>query len=149
MTALQTQIKEEEEKLGKYCRRCNYVGKKVFMHTASVQWTDEQHVKHFTPVLRICPNCRDIRWLPEQYNKAKYLSGFLDEPRKYEEDGKKYIEGFSKLEFADLMLELANIRTRLNIIKHAFMEERPEQVNGHTTPPLDWKKFIRNYLENI
>ncbi|MFG1461157.1 MAG: hypothetical protein AAE987_07260 [Thermoplasmataceae archaeon] len=68
---LQRQINEEEEKLGKYCRRCSYEGKKVLMHTATVQWTDKDHIKHTTNILRVCPRCRNIRWLPEQIEMAK------------------------------------------------------------------------------
>ena len=150
LETLQTQIKEEEEKLGKYCRRCHYEGKKVFMHTASVQWTDKEHVKHFTPILRVCPHCRDIRWLPEQLERAKKQGGFILEPQTWEEDGKKYYhEGFSKLELADLMQELSLIRVRLTIIKKAFNETRPELVKGYITAPVDWKKFIQNFLEKI
>lgn len=147
---LQTQIKEEEEKLGRYCRRCSYQGRKVLMHTASVQWTDDQHVKHFTPILRVCPECRDIRWLPNQLERTKKQGGYIHEPLTWEEDGKKhYAKGFSKLEFADLMQELALIRTRLSIIKRALSESMPEQVKGYSTAPVDWKKFIQNFLEKI
>jgi hypothetical protein len=147
---LQTQIKDEEEQLGKYCRRCHYEGKKVFMHTASVQWTDKEHVKHFTPILRVCPRCRDIRWFPNQYEKARRWGGYIHDPQTWEEDRQKYhTEGFSKLELADLMQELALIRARLTIIKKAFYNTRPEQVKGWVSPPLNWEKFIKSYFEKI
>ena len=150
LETLQSQIKEEEKKLGKYCRRCSYEGKKIFMHTASVQWTDKEHVKHFTPVLRVCPRCRDIRWLPEQLERAKNQSGYIHDPQTWEEDGEEhYAKGFSKLEFADLMQELSLIRVRLTIIKKAFNETRPELVKGYITAPVDWKKFIQNFLEKV
>ena len=148
---LQSQIKEEEEKLGRYCRRCNYQGKKVLMHTASVQWTDQEHVKHFTPILRVCPECRDLRWLPNQYEKARRWGGYIHDPHTLEEKDETQIhfKGFSKLEFADLMQELAFIRTRLTIIRKALSQKMPEQVKGYGTAPVDWKKFIHNFLENI
>ncbi len=150
LETLQTQIKEEEKKLGKYCRRCHYEGKNILMHIASVQWTDKEHAKHFTPILRVCPRCRDIRWLPEQLERAKNHGGFIHDPQTWEEDGKKhYSGGFSKLELSDLMEELASIRTRLTIIKKAFNETRPEIVKGWTSPPLNWEKFIKSYFEKI
>ena len=43
LEVLQRDIKSEDERPGRYCRRCNYEGKKVQMHTATVQWTDDQH----------------------------------------------------------------------------------------------------------
>ncbi len=110
----------------------------------------QEHVKHFTPILRVCPECRDIRWLPNQYEKARQWGGYIQEPLTWEEDGKKYHhKGFSKLELADLMQELANIRTCLSLIKRAFNETRSEIVKGWTSPPLNWEKFIKSYFENI
>lgn len=150
IVVLQKQINEEEEKLSKYCRRCNYEGKKVLMHTATVQWTDKDHLKHSTPILRVCPRCRNIKWLPNQFERAKQQGGYIHDPHTFEEDGKKYISGgFSKLEFADLMQELAVIRLRLHIIKLAFAENDFTMIKGPTVGPVDWKQFIKTFFEKI
>lgn len=149
LDTLQKQINEEEEKLGKYCRRCSYEGKRVLMHTATVQWTDNNHIKHSTPILRVCPECRDIRWLPNQFSRAKHQGGYIHDPQIVEKDGKKYYSGgFSKLEMADLMKELAIIRERLHLIKLAFIQNDP-MLTGNTAGPFDWKQFIKAFFEKI
>jgi phage/plasmid-associated DNA primase len=154
LEVLQKDIKSEEEKLGKYCRRCSYEGKKVLMHTATVQWTDDQHVKHSSPILRVCPRCRDIKWLPEQLERSKHQGGYIHAPLKWTEDKgtekeKTYHStGFTKLEYADLMKELAIVRDRLHLIKQALQQEDP-MMHKAGIPPFDWKQFIRIYLEKI
>ncbi|MCL6090335.1 MAG: hypothetical protein M1393_04770 [Candidatus Thermoplasmatota archaeon] len=153
LEVLQKDIRQEEEKLGKYCRRCSYEGKKVLMHTATVQWTDDQHVKHTTPILRVCPRCRDIKWLPEQVERANLFGGYIHEPQVWTEDKgtdreKTYrSQGLSKMEVADLMKELAIIRDRLSRIKRAFKETDP--LAYKTSIQFDWDKFIKIYLEKI
>ena len=151
LVQLREDIVKEEEKLGRYCRRCSYQGKKVLMHTASVQWTDQEHVKHFTPILRVCPECRDLRWLPNQYEKARRWGGHIFEPYTWTDDeGVEHKDpgGLSKLEYADLMVELGIIRERLRLIKDAlFLNAR---MNGKRhIMRFDWKQFIKIYLDGI
>lgn len=87
------------------------------MHTATVQRMDKDHHKHSTPNLRVCPRCRTIKWLPNQFEKAKDQEGYISNPMTFKEDGKKYTSGgFRKLELADVMQELAIIRERLRLI---------------------------------
>jgi hypothetical protein len=143
---LQTQINEEEEKLGKYCRRCSYEGKKVLMHTAIVQWTDKDHKKHSTPILRVCPNCRNVRWLPNQFERAKFQGGFMREDTFIDDNGvEKKHYGISKLEVADLMQELSIIRQRLYLIKMAFQQNSMDISGG----PFDWKQLMKAYFDKI
>lgn len=154
LEVLQRDINSEEKKLGRYCRRCSYDGKKVHMHTATVQWTDEQHNKHTTPILRVCPKCRDIRWLPDQIERSKQQSGYIHAPQTWTEDKgtekeKTYQSGgFSKLEYADLMKELAIIRDRLHWIKEALQQVDP-MINKAGMPQFNWKQFVKIYLEKI
>ena len=147
---LQTQINEEEDKLGKYCRRCNYEGKKVLMHTATVQWTDKDHIKHSTPILRVCPRCRNVRWLPNQFERAKSQGGYMNAGKYKDVNGEeKTYHGISKLELADIMQELAIIRQRLYLIKSAFAENDPMMAPGVATGRFDWKQFIKAYYDKI
>ena len=148
LEVLQRDINSEEKKLGRYCRRCSYEGKKVLMHTASIQWTDDNHVKHFTPIALVCRVCRDWRWLPEQIERSKRQSGYIHKPQVWTEDGKTHhTQGFSKLEFADLMKELAIIRDRLRWIKEALQQNDP--MMNKTPLRFDWKQFMKIYLEKV
>ena len=150
---LQQEIEEEEKKLGKYCRRCNYEGKKVLMNRASIQWVDDQHLKHTTAIALVCRNCRDWRWLPEQEETAKLKSGYMREPRiwtdnKGTKDEETYhTDGVSNLEVADLMKELAIIRDRLSLIKKAIKEANP--IGYKRSAFFDWDKFMKIFLEKI
>ncbi|MCL4480420.1 MAG: hypothetical protein M1113_02920 [Candidatus Thermoplasmatota archaeon] len=151
LVQLRGDIAKEEEKLRRYCRRCSYQGKKVLMHTASVQWTDQEHVKHFTPILRVCPECRDIRWLPNQYEKARRWGGFVDEPHTWTDDEgvvHKNPGGISRLEYGDLMAELGIIRERLRLIKEALYSEG-HMYSKNQVMRFDWKQFIKIYLDGI
>jgi hypothetical protein len=116
------------------------------MHTAIVQWTDKDHKKHSTPILRVCPNCRNMRWLPNQFERAKFQGGFMREDTFIDDNGveKKYY-GISKLEVADLMQELSIIRQRLYLIKMAFQQNSMDISGG----VLDWKQLMKAYFDKI
>ncbi len=149
---LKQEIKVDVENKSKIDRHCIRDG--TLMNTASIQWTDGNHMKHFTPIALVCRKCMDWKYLPyfqeEAYRRGKTVAS-LDEEGKERDtiivDGRTISLSslyLSKLEFADLMRELGQLNDKRRKIILRIKDGAGNIVNSDPNLKNAFKKMLEH-----
>lgn len=139
---------QKKPKIDRHCKRDG-----TLMYTASIQWTDDEHNKRFSPIALVCRTCFDWRYLPG-VNKLARERGKTIAFR--DDDGNErdslYVDGrevslssiyMSKLDFAELMRELGELNARRRTVLLQLKKGAPNIFSSDPILKNAFKKMMQ------